>query len=263
MTKLIKLYGGDVTLEFDERLHAYRWREKDLLVSGVTKIIGILDKPALVQWAANMACDYIGAAMLVDGGARVLGRLEIETLLKEAKTAHRRTSKEATDIGKEVHAFAERALVDRRVTWPTDPKAKKGAEAFMSWLHATNIEPIAVERMLFSRHWYYAGTTDFYGFIDGERCVMDLKTSSGLYPEMLLQLAAYAIAIEEETHEDIADGWIVRLCKKTGKCEPYHINITQGLKDAFLRVRETHEALQKVEALTEEVRTNGISKQAA
>src|SRR4029077_10413652 len=127
------------------------------------------------------------------------------------------------------------------------------------WYHKTKINCVQSERMVFSKHWYYAGTCDFYGFIDGKRCVMDLKTSSGLYPEMLLQIAAYAIAITEETGEPINDGWIVRLCKKTGKCEPYHIPITNGLKDAFLRVRETHEAMQKVEQQTEEVKTNGLS----
>ena len=258
MTKVTALYGDEVHLEFDERLHAYRWREKDLLVSGVTKIIGILDKPALVQWAANMASEYI-----LENTPQwpVMWDDFIQTC-KEAKTAHRRTSKEATDIGKEAHTFAELTFKQREVPYPTDPKSRKCAEAFMDWRYATEIKAIDVERMVFSKHWYYAGTCDFYGHIDNKRCVMDIKTSSGLYPEMLLQLAAYSIAISEETGEKIDDGWIVRLDKKTAKCEPYHIPITNGLRDAFLRVRETHEAMQKVDVQLAEIK-DGIRQRAA
>ncbi len=246
MPKTISLYNGDVTLEFDAVKHAYRWGEK--LIPGVTRIIGILDKPALVQWAANMASEYFRDQLNMPGAR------DIEIICKEAKTAHRRLSKSATDTGKEVHAFAERALVDHRIKMPEEAQARKGAEAFLGWLHATEIRPISVERMVFSKKHYYAGTCDYYGHIYGKLAVMDLKTSSGLYAEMLLQLAAYSIAISEETGEPINDGWVVRLDKKSGKCEPYHIPITNGLRDAFLRVREAHSALQHVETTLKEIK---------
>jgi hypothetical protein len=138
-------------------------------------------------------------------------------------------------------------LVDRRAPMPSDPQAAKGASAFLDWFHAHEIAPLGVERMVFSRRWYYAGTCDFFGSIDGERCVLDFKTSSGLYLEMLLQLAAYAVALTEETGAQIDTGWIVRLDKKTGKCQPYKIPLTNQIKDAWLRVREAHEIISKLE----------------
>lgn len=253
--KSISLYGGDVRIEFDDKLHAYRWNDK--LIPGVTKIIGCLDKPALIQWAANMASDYIGSQLFTDDGegTHVPTFKELQAIIKEAKTAHRKFSKSATDIGKAVHSFAERALVEQRVQMPEDPQTRKGAEAFLSWLHATDMKPINVERMCFSRTHWYAGTCDFYGHINGDLCIMDLKTSSGLYPEMLFQLAAYAIAISEETGERIDHGYIVRLDKKTGKCEPHYVPLRQSLKSGFLDVKKAYDATKVADALADEVKT--------
>lgn len=245
--KSISLYAGSVRLDFDDAAHAYRYQDK--FVPGVTSILKLLDKPALVQWSANCAVQYIleGWQKAMEGPDGLIEPSAFATLCQEAKTAHRRLSKAATDVGSLVHSFAERVLVDRRAAIPTDPQAAKGAAAFLEWYHSRKIEPIHVERMVFSKTWYYAGTVDFYGRIDGELCVLDFKTSSGLYLEMILQLAAYAVALTEETGERIDTGWIVRLDKKTGKCQPYKIPLTQQTKDAWLRVKEAHEMVSKIE----------------
>lgn len=245
MNKTLTCYDG--VLSFDEKEHAYTWGDK--FVPGVTSILKILDKPALVQWAANMAAEYIRDNLVSFD--------QFEQVCKEAKTAHRKASKSAADIGSEVHAFCEAALIKQRIPLPVDPQARKGADAFLSWLHAHEVQPIGVERMVFSKLWYYAGTTDFVGRINGERCILDFKTSSGLYLEMLLQLAAYAIAVEEELKcERINHGWIIRLDKKTGKCEPYKIELKDSYRDAFLRVREAHELISKMDGDLEELRAS-------
>lgn len=246
--KTLQMYNGEVELTFDERKHAYSYQ--GTFVPGVTSILRRLDKPALVQWAANMACQFIGENYAPD--------CDIDGLLKDAKTAHRKMSKSAADIGSTVHECAEKALSKQVVSLPKDPQARKGFEAFMSWLYAHDIRPIVCERMVFSQRWFYAGTCDFFGHIDGELCVLDFKTSSGLYLEMLLQLAAYQIALEEETGDRIDAGWIVRLDKKTGKFEPYRIPYSNLHRDAFLRVREMHELISKME-----MEIDGLRKQAA
>jgi hypothetical protein len=248
MAKVLSLYGGDVHLEFDDKAHAYFWREKGLPVAGVTSILSVLNKPALVQWAANCAAEYIANAYVAareNGGE--LEPTAFLSLCQEAKTAHRKLSSEATDIGSAVHAFAEKVLIDRRASLPSDEKAAKGCAAFLDWFHAHKVEPIHVERMVFSRRWYYAGTVDMFGRLDDELCVLDFKSSSGLYLEMILQLAAYSVALEEETGERIDIGWIVRLDKRTGKCQPYRIPLTDREKDAWLRVREAHQMIGKIE----------------
>ena len=42
---------------FDEKTHRYYIGDKQR--TGTTTVLGILAKPALIQWAANMAVDYI------------------------------------------------------------------------------------------------------------------------------------------------------------------------------------------------------------
>ncbi len=266
MSKSVSLYGGEVRLQFDDSPHGYKAYLKStstyLPVAGVTKILGCLDKPALVQWAANMAAEY----PLIEFDRQQLHSIDRNDLVqfcKDAKTAHRKFSKTATDIGKEVHTFAERALVDQRVRMPDDPQARKGAEAFLGWLHATDMQPINIERMCFSQTHWYAGTCDFYGHINGDLAVMDLKTSSGLYPEMLFQLAAYAIAISEETGERIDHGWIIRLDKKTGKCEPHYIPLRQKLKSGFLSVKAAYDATKVANELVDEVKSASKSGEKA
>lgn len=240
MTRLVSLYNNSVKLEFSKAKHAYTWDGK--FIPGVTSILQLLNKPALVPWAAGVAVSHI-----LENFKDHFGRPELEVLCREAKNAHRIFSRSAADIGTAVHKFAEQALVDRRVSMPSNPEVRKGAEAFLGWLHKHKPVPIDCERIVFSKHWYYAGTCDMWGRLDGKLCVLDFKTSSGLYLEMLLQIAAYAIALEEETGERIDDGWIIRLDKKTGKCQPYHIPILRRYRDAFLRVREAHELITKID----------------
>ena len=267
MSKSIKLYGGDVILHMDEDAHCYSFEGRPDHPPGVTAILKVLDKPALVGWAANCPVEHIsnGYKTAMEGPDGVLDVSAFLSLCQEAKTAYRKISKEARDVGSLVHKFAEQVLVDRRAAMPSDPQAAKGAAAFLSWFNAHKIEPFCVERIVFSKTWYYAGTCDFFGKIDDEICVLDFKSSNpfknkwhGPYIEMHLQLAAYAVAITEETGERIDAGWIVRLDKQTGQCDPHRIELHQGWKNAWLRVRETYEAINKLED-----QLNGIRQRTA
>lgn len=208
--KTALLYNGEVEIVFDEARHMYSWQGKP--IAGVTSILARLNKPALVAWAANQAADHI-LKNWVDG-------CDLEKLCKEAKGAHRRLSKDAADVGSEVHAYAEAMLTG--VQPPQHSQlAVPGCRAFDEWACSHNVEPIACERIIFSREDWYCGTADLFGYVDGRLTVGDFKTSSGVYPEMLLQTAAYIRAIEEETGERVEQRIIIRLDKKTGKFEAH------------------------------------------
>ena len=131
---------------------------------------------------------------------------------------------------------------------PEHPKAVKSASAFLGWRDANKIEPIDLERIVFSRKHFYAGTCDGYGFINGERCVWDYKTSSGLYVEAILQCSgAYAMALEEELDVKIDASWVIRLDKKTGRFYPYRIPFARSHRDAFVHVLNLHKTLNHIE----------------
>lgn len=230
------LYNGQVRIDFDHRAHAYTCEGK--FVPGVTSILKRLDKPALMQWAANMAAAYIQSNWR-EG-------CDIAALCKDAKTAHRRASREAADLGSIVHKFAENTLCGKPAELPEGPAAK-GCSAFLDWLDAHHVEVISSERIIFSREDWYAGTADFFGYVDGVLTVGDFKTSSGIYPEMLLQTAAYIRAIEEETNERVAQRLIIRLDKKTGAFEPHYYPYSERDVQTFRLLVEIDRNLKRLE----------------
>lgn len=204
-----KLYYGK-ELVFDEAEHAYTWDGQ--FVPGVTTILKIIDKPAILGWEKKIMRDYWLKA--VSGG-----RTDFAVIHKESWSASRKISKEAADIGSNVHEYAEAVLKKLAPPKLETDEAKRGAEAFHKWLDSHTIKLLASERIVFSQEHYYAGTCDLIAEIDGEYCVGDFKTSSGIYPEMRLQTAAYQNAIQEEKGMKVQARWIIRFDKKTGGFE--------------------------------------------
>lgn len=263
---IAKMYNGEVTLKFDGRKHVYTWEEQQwpdgaLKIPGVTKILGRLAKEALIPWASGMAADYFRDSLIAgyedaDPDQVISPTIrEILEIHKDAKGAYRRKAAAAADVGKLVHAYAESWLKGNRK--PEAPKKKlsdedqekynNGITAFRTWWDSHKIEVYSPERMIFSRRWLYAGTTDFFGKIDGELCDLDFKTSSGLYPEMALQVAAYRIALEEELGIHIPASWLVRFDKTSGACVSHRIPRNDMHADAFLSLREVHEKMTRME----------------
>ncbi len=145
-------------------------------------------------------------------------------LEKYLKTEWKRQRDDAGDLGDRVHDNAEKILATYfdapndydPVVWlrecardflrdlesRTITAGRKTAEGreyirtahFVKWLHSYRVEPIFVEATLFNPDGKYAGSCDLFATIDGVPTVMDLKTSKSLYPEVALQLAAYANA---------------------------------------------------------------------
>lgn len=198
------------TLTFDEKKHAYTWAGK--FVPGVTTILSCIGKPALIPWAAGMASTHWHQAIKS-------GRTDYDVILKEAKSAHRTKAQAAADIGSNVHEYAEKFFKKKDLPFLHTDQAKRGVEAFHKWMDSHKIEIMASERRVFSKEFYYAGTCDFVAKIDGVMGVGDIKTSSGIYPEMRLQTAAYQHALEEEKGIKFPVRWIIRFDKKTGEFE--------------------------------------------
>mgnify|MGYP001606268017 FL=1 len=78
--------------------------------------------------------------------------------------------------------------------------------------------PEFIERTVWSQRYRYAGTIDALATIDGKLGVLDIKTSTGFYPEYNLQTAAYATALQELSvrkilglTSEIGTRWILRI----------------------------------------------------
>jgi hypothetical protein len=213
------LYDGQIELEFDERKHVYRVNGKT--VPGVTGILGVINKPALVPWAVKMCGEYL-AKSLKPG--TTLDEVEIARLVNDMKRRYRDVTAEAADIGTHVHRWAEQHAKGENPPWPVNPQVRSGVEAYCAWLEAHHVEPVFVEKRIYSRLHDYAGTVDLVAKIDGRLCIADFKTSSALYDEMRLQLAAYQEALQNEfPHMNFAARYVLRFPKDGGQFEAHEL----------------------------------------
>lgn len=127
----------------------------------------------------------------------------------------------ANAVGTAFHSGAERLSKKEDVLYPANRRLAKMLERIEEWLVAEGFIPKHTELHVISRkHWYH-GTLDAIGTIiryGNTLVLIDYKSSSGIYPEMAEQLAAYAQAYFEETGIKITRGIIVHVSKD----KPHH-----------------------------------------
>jgi len=129
----------------------------------VTSVLGCLDKPALMQWSANMTADYIRnniKDMNTDE--------QVEYHLKKAKTAYRTKSKVAMDIGSIVHDAIHAHLSGAKpepILGDND-QATNSFLAFLQWTDSVHLKPISLEKILIDPIHEFGGTTDFIGYAE-------------------------------------------------------------------------------------------------
>ncbi len=184
-------------------------------LKSVTKIVGIIEKPALIQWAAREAANYFRAEILRLGGT--ITPEMIDVIAKDAAMAHRRKAKDAADLGTKCHDVFEAIIkgtepefVPTELTEPTS--------AFKKYRLQSDIEVVTTELSVASLIHRFGGRLDFLGYSKkrGGWGIGDYKTSSGFYgSEYAFQVGGYAVAVEEMFGVKIAWSEIIRFSKKT------------------------------------------------
>lgn len=216
MTKIkTTLYNGEVKLLFEKYGHKYSVDGKK--VRSVTQALSIIAKPALVNWAARMAIDHVSEQ--IEPG-KSYDEIQLMTIFEEGKKAHYKKKVDAGNLGSFVHNWVEDYINGKNPTMPTNKGLREAVERFLEWQKAHNVKFLLSEQQVYSRKYNYTGTLDFICIIDGKMYIGDLKTSSGIYPEMLIQTAAYRFAREEEyPKEKYAGQVIVKVGKEDGSLE--------------------------------------------
>lgn len=171
----------------------YRDRDHTYYLAGervpsVTTCTGVLNKPALLWWAAKEAATW--AAENPDQLALV-GR---EGFVDEATRAHMRARDTASKVGTDLHAHAEKLASTGEA--PDVPEADLAMVVQAAdFLDAMQVDTIVSERAVFHDTFLYAGRVDLIATIRGQVWLLDFKTGkSGVWPEMALQQAAYRFA---------------------------------------------------------------------
>jgi hypothetical protein len=174
--------------------HVYAYRDAKVALEGlpgVTGIIRTVDKSGpLVGWAkrevARCAVDNLATVQTI---LQTGGRQAAIDYLKGIPDFQRDT---AADLGSAVHAFAEQIARGESII-VTEAEAPF-VEAYRRFLADWQPRFLAAEEIVISVRHQYGGTLDAIAVIDGETWLLDLKTSSGVYAETALQLAAYGHA---------------------------------------------------------------------
>jgi hypothetical protein len=111
-----------------------------------------------------------------------------------------RISKDATDYGTDLHALVE--IVNRDNRHALGPGVQEIVQAYIDWFDEHVERVIGAEKLLVSRRYGYAGTTDVIVVMRGDTdaTIVDLKSSKTALGqhEWALQTAAYALAAEED-----------------------------------------------------------------
>lgn len=201
-------------LEFDAKKHCYKLDGK--LLSGVTSVIdGTSSKANLIDWAANMAVDYIkenGREVDLDD----LQRWVVSPIiLEEARKAHTRRKEAAGTKGTDTHALVEEYINECLDLSEGLPRVKPTTEItpFVDWALSNHIQFVAAEQRLYSEKHGYAGTCDFVAIIDGKLTIGDLKTFPKMWSaDAFIQMGAYSLAWEELTGESPIQSVVVKMC---------------------------------------------------
>lgn len=176
-------------------------------VPGVTTILSVLNKPALVKWANNLGLQGIDSTKYRDK----MG--DIGTLAHQMIMCH--------FLGKQCD-MSEYSKDDI-------DKAENALLSFFEWEKNNKVDPILVEEPLVSEIYGYGGTIDLYAKLNGSPWLIDFKTSKALYSDMSHQVAAYQQLLNENSHL-VGKVRILRI----GRDE------SEGFEDKVIANLETH-----------------------
>lgn len=245
---ITKLYGGEVELDFNEQKHFFTVNGKTVIsVTGATSVV---DKSRpLIYWAVGLAKDFLmeNLSALIDDtkGDKIIA------LIEEAGKQHSIKKQQAADIGTQVHNWAEAFIKAKsKKDWPEIPKEPavfNGVTAFLKWVDEYEVKFISSERQIYSRKYKYAGIMDAEAIIKRKLCVVDFKTSKGIYPEMRFQVSAYQAAAEEESGKEYSGNkWLARFDKTSGEFEAHEFAEQDKDFKAFLAALDLRRRLKEL-----------------
>jgi len=169
---------GTKSVHGKHKAHTIYKNAAGVRIPGVTTITGMLgwNSRTLINWANRMGLQGIDTNKYVDDKAAI-GTL-----------AHLFVTDGIQDVKTDTSDYSQSQISE----------AMDSVQNFYRWKDEHDFNPIFVERRLISELYQYGGQIDIYAKIDEKFWLVDLKTGSGVYPEMMIQVAgAYANALRE------------------------------------------------------------------
>ena len=186
------------------------------VVPSVTTVLKAEAKPAIAQWTADQT-----AGFAIANATSLMTRSD-EWGFKMLRWYHKRQPKDfgpeldidnyhsgvlddASELGTWQHEYIQADVVPE-LDYPDFEQAHnmhwEMVEAWNNFAAQHEIKPHYTERTVWNEELGYAGTLDGLWEIDGKMCLMDIKTSRGLYTSTWMQLAALLNAPEMFVPQD-------------------------------------------------------------
>lgn len=210
-----ELYGGKVKGKFlgptEDKPNRHMYFVGGVRKTGVTTYCGIKDKSrGLISWATEVYLNHLLECMKKNG------KVTEEDIIV-GWTKHEEAKAKAAAVGDEVHKWAEAYIGGLKPEMPEQREAQIGVTAFLEWEDANKVKFISSERVVYSRKHDYIGKMDIEAKVNGKLCLLDIKTSNGIYNEMYMQTAAYVMADQEESKRKYHGRYLIRVAKETEK----------------------------------------------
>jgi CRISPR/Cas system-associated exonuclease Cas4 (RecB family) len=234
--------------KFNEEQHIHTL--DDIPLHGVTTVLKVISKPALIQWAATVSADLFRDEVQkwLDSDLPINRKLQenLSWIYEQAKTAHRKKKEKAGDWGTTIHTAIEE-WIKLKIESKLEGEQKIVFDKFKEWVKANKIEFLESEKHVYSRELWIGGILDLVFTMDGKKYIGDIKTASGIYQEAFFQMGAYDLCLEAmNEHRDI-EGYIVINLKKDGTIDFKRADNMQVNRDAFLAALTLHKIINSLE----------------
>lgn len=166
---------------------------------------------------------------------------------------YRDAAQRAADAGTLAHAAVEAWVRGRSFVFEGEPEVCERAEtafgAFIEWSRQTQLRVTQTEMPLVSEQHRYGGTFDAI-LVGNQRAMADWKSSAAVYPEYLVQIAAYGELWRENfPNEPIEGGYhLIRFDKMYGDFKHHFWRELNSAWRAFLILRELYDIEKELKA---------------
>lgn len=214
--------------DFENNHYYFADAEGKKKYTGVTTVLGVLDKRQLVDWSARIATQK--AFLLAEENHEVLSELcaELEKypnissdqikklgvkypFILEAKNQYAKKRDDGAKKGTDTHTLVEEYVnkIIRDNDGYPDTSEPKELYDFASWAAKENIKFLSAETPLVSEKLWVAGTADLVFEKDGKTYIGDIKTYKKIWDRTpMYQCAGYALMWEEmERNEGEKNGF--------------------------------------------------------
>lgn len=248
---------------FNNKLHLHelligdKWRA----LTGCTTILSVIAKPWLIQWAVNMAMNYVkdkentfyNSKFTIGDSGKHFDLEALYTVLEEAKTAHSKRKKKAGDYGTKIHSLVELIItnaIEKNGGFIKNVSSKnKSIQNFIDWANINKIKFITSEKNVYSENLFLGGIVDFVCEMDGQVWIGDIKTSkSGVQPINFAQIAGYELMMKEMNLSFAKDikGYIVINLKESGEFDEKRSVSNINNKKFFLACLEIYRQQERI-----------------